>query len=115
MEELRIKLENLKGMSYLKDCVIDIVLNHIDEYDEPDEYFESVLYGGCENGMVGELTYYYQTEEFFDIHHEEIFEIYNEYQVNNNLYEFRLSKNSLAWFGFEETLRNLVYELDLEI
>ena len=114
MENLRTRLENLKGENSLKDSVIEIALNHIEEYDTVGGYFEYVLYAGCQSGAVGELIYYYQTEKFFNEHHAEIFEIYNDYQADGLIYGFELSKNNLAWFGFEETLRSIAYDLDLE-
>lgn len=116
MENMRNKLMELSCESdnKLYQRVISIALEHIDEYENPSRYFEEVLYGGCQSGIVVELIYYYQTEKFFDEYHEEIFEIYNDYQADSLLYNFELSKNNLAWFGFEETLRHIAYDLDLE-
>ena len=116
MENMRNKLMELSYESdnKLYQRVISIALDHIDEYENPSVYFEEVLYGGCQSGIVVELIYCYQTEKFFDEYHEEIFDLYNEYVNEGILFNFELSKNNLAWFGFEETLRHIAYDLDLE-
>ena len=116
MENMRNKLMELSCESdnKLYQRVISIALDHIDEYENPTSYFEEVLYGGCQSGVVVEMITYQQTHYFFDRNYEEIFDLYNEYVKEGILFNFELSKNNLAWFGFEETLRHIAYDLDLE-
>lgn len=101
--------------SLLQDCeseltkeVIEIALDHIDEYEEPIKYFEDVLQHGCVSGMVSELITYSDTKIFFIEHMDEIFEIYNEfrreYNCDNNM---DIDYNDLSWLAFEETIRSL--------
>ena len=67
--------------------------------------------------MVPSLVYYCETAEFFDAHYHEIEDLRHEFQqkfgesvrIDGDL------KNSLAWFAFEETARQLADELGLEI
>ena len=93
-------LNNMYGESELKDNVIDIILNHIDDYENPITFLEEVLQYGCISGMVGELIYYNETKCFFIKHMEEIFEIYNE--VKDNLSsDFEVDANNLSWLAFE--------------
>lgn len=112
MNNLKEKLENLKGENLLKDAVIDIILDNIDNYDDSVSYFNDVLTYGCASGTVSELMYYYQTEKFFDAYADEIFELYNESKEEYGEINIELNKNNLSWFAFEETLRNIYYEIE---
>ena len=113
--ELKIRLESLKSESELKNAVINITLDNIDNYDNGEIYFFEVLNYGCQSGIVNELTYYYQTEEFFNKYANEIFDLYNNLVEEFGQIDMELNKNNLAWLAFEETLRNIVYDLDIEI
>ena len=113
--ELKIRLESLKGESELKNAVIEIALNNIDDYDNGVDYFEDIINHGCASGIVSELIYYYQTEEFFNKHANEIFDLYNDLVEEFGQIDMELSKNNLAWLAFEETLKNIAYDLDIEI
>ena len=56
----------------------------------------------CENGCIGELIYYYQTEAIFKNHFNEIFELIEEYKENLGMnLDIELTVNSLVWFTFE--------------
>ncbi len=80
-------------------------------------FFSDLLQFGCISGMVGSLIYYTNTHQFFDKYYDEIEELRNDWedsvgeplQIKNDL------KNTLAWFGFEETARQLADELGLVI
>ena len=113
--ELKIRLESLKSESELKSAVVDIALNHIDDYDNGVDYFKEILTYGCASGIVTELIYYYQTEEFFNKYADEIFDLYNDLVEEFGQIDMELNKNNLSWLAFEETLRNIAYDLDIEI
>ena len=113
--ELKIRLENLKGESELKDAVIKIALNNIDDYDNGVDYFEDIINHGCASGIVSELIYYYQTEEFFNKHANEIFDLYNDLVEEFGQIDMELSKNNLAWLAFEEIIRDLYNEIESDI
>ena len=98
---------------------------------DPELIMEDLLQYGCQSGMVSELIYYCDTMKFYKRHKEEI---------NGLLYEMAESigeepsgllgdrwdkedplalqegnQNLLAWFGFEESARNLASKLGLEL
>ena len=113
-------LESRKENSSILECeIIDIILDH--EYEGLESFISNVLNHGCASGVVSELIYYYQTEEFFNTFKDEIndlahslsediysnpFELY--YNLNGGC-----SKNNLSWFTFEEITRMLADELEL--
>jgi hypothetical protein len=107
--------ENLKNevMEMLENMAIDSNLETV---------INEVLQYGCVSGIVGNLVYYYQTEEFFDRHkdaindlaHELSEEIYdNPFEIYHNL-NGGCSKNNMAWFGFEEVTRIIANEMEMD-
>ena len=112
--------EELKGLkrcvnvSGLYKDVINIILNHIDEYEDPADYFMEVIEYGCINGTVTELIYNSDTELFFKKHMEDIFNIYNELKEQLGSMKMDLSATALAWLGFEETIRQIADDIEVE-
>ena len=102
-------LKKWKGESKLISEVVDIILDQIEEYDDPQDYFEEVLRYGCISGVVPALITYKDTEEFFDRHVDEIFDLLNEIEYRE--INFELNRNNLAWFAFEETLNRIYNDL----
>ena len=77
---------------------------------------EVVFNYGCSAG-VGGFTYYHETEEFFDTYANEIFEMMNELKNEYGaemFTNFEFDKNSFTWLFVEETVREMVYSLELE-
>ena len=67
--------------------------------------------------MISSLIYYSSTYTFFDKYYDEIEELRQDYQDNTGE-PFNIQndlKNTLAWFGFEETAWRLADELDIEV
>ena len=96
--------------SELKRESAEIIMDMLDENMTNKEILDTVddiVRHGCQSGIVGALIYYSDTEPFFDRHADEIFDIYN-----NGIYDFELSKNSLAWFGFETMAYEIYEELE---
>ena len=85
--------------------------------EDIENFFSDLLQHGCVSGMVGSLVYYYDTHAFFDEHYAEIEDLRNEWEesvgeplkIENDL------KNTLAWFGFEQTAWQIANQLGLEI
>lgn len=100
MRKLTNMLNNMYGESELKDNVIDIILNNIEDYEEPKGFLEDIMNYGCASGIVPELIYFNQTECFFIKHMEEIFDIYNEIKDNISP-DFEVNANNLSWLAFE--------------
>lgn len=110
---LKEKLNEMKANSEgIKLFVIDDILEFNESDDEITGYVNDVLNYGCSNGCVSSLIYYSDTDKFFTKYHDEILEMLedfkNEYDIN-----FEINSNNLAWFGYEETLRNIASELDI--
>jgi len=65
--------------------------------------------------MISSLIYYYDTHKFYDKHYNEIEELRTDLEdilgesitIKNDL------KNTLAWFGFEQTAYRLANDLRL--
>ena len=55
-------LKKWKDESKLTSEVVDIILDEIEEYDAPEDYFENVLKYGCISGVVPALITYKDTE-----------------------------------------------------
>ena len=105
-------LENMYGESELKDSVIDIILNHIDDYENPITFLEDVLQYGCSSGIVSELIYFNETKCFFIKHMEEIFEIYNSTKDNLSS-DFEVNANNLSWLAFEYVINEIYNEVTI--
>ena len=112
-EELQ-ELRRCVNVTDLYKDVIDIVLNHIDEYENPQDYFKDVIEYGCSSGLVVELITYHDTQEFFTKHMEDIFNLYNELKKELGTIEMELNANDLAWLGFEETIRQIASDIEVE-
>jgi len=126
------KLQAIKAetTNKLKLSVIDSILDH--EENEIKGYIEDVLNHGCESGIVGELIYYSDTVKFYEEFKTEIKTMLKEAMEETGLKspqelfgkkwdeedyfaEEDLNKNLLAWFGYEETVRNIAYELEMDV
>ncbi|MFN8578829.1 MAG: hypothetical protein U0354_18530 [Candidatus Sericytochromatia bacterium] len=75
-----------------------------------------ILEHGCVSGIVSELIYYKDTHDFFDKFYNEIETLRYEYEreTGENLKIESDLKNFLAWFGFEQTVYNISFDLGLE-
>ena len=103
-------LKKWKEESKLTSEVVDIILDQIEEYDDPQDYFQDVLNYGCISGVVPALITYEDTEEVFNRHVDEILELLNEVKEYGEI-TFELNRNNLAWFAFEETLNRIYNDL----
>lgn len=115
--------------SELTKDVIDFVLNEWDEYDDKKNIVLDVLNNGCQSGFVGHLVYYNQTTTYYEEHKEEINELLYDIMNSCGIYVpsklfghkwdeedplalHQYNQNTLAWFGFEETMHNLAREFE---
>ena len=105
-------LEGLKSDNGLKNNVLDICKDHIEEYENFLNYFTDILNYGCISGTVPELIYYTDTKKFFINNMENIFDLYNEFLDNGLITrEQNIDYNFLSWFAFEITIDNIYNEL----
>lgn len=108
-------LEELKGDNYLKDYVINYI---VDNYEENSikTFFSDLLSHGCVSGMISSLVYYTDTHKFYDEYYNEIEELRKEMEecLGESILVKGDLKNFYAWFAFEETTRKLAAELELD-
>jgi hypothetical protein len=99
---------------------------------EIESYIKDLMYGGCVSGMEGTLIYYTDTVAFFKKYADEIKEMLKEsmkecgYKSPAEIFgdkwddedifaEADLNRNLLAWYAFEETVRNIASEAGMEV
>ena len=109
--------------------VCDYVIDRWSDYNDKKGIFTDVLHYGCQSGIVGELIYYSDTVAFYKQYRQEIndllYEIMNEtglysptelfgdkWDKEDPLAQYDYNQNLLAWFGFEEALRNIGYNFE---
>lgn len=124
-------LEQMKNNtpSELTQDVIDFILDEYDNYDDPKKIVTDLLEYGCQSGMVGCLIYYNQTTAYYEENKDEINKLLYETMDECGIYDPSqlfgdkwdkedplaidvTNQNLLAWFGFEETMRNVAREFE---
>ena len=126
---MKLTLKNIKEIkrdteNKLIKRVCDYVIGEWNDYDDKKHIFTDVLYHGCQSEMVGFLIWYSYTTAFYKKYREEINELLYDVQASTGLYGMKdlfgkrwdegdplaiedYNQNLLAWFDFEETLRNI--------
>jgi hypothetical protein len=122
-------VKSLQGKSPLIDYVLGYVLEQWDDYDDKTDIFMDVLEHGCQSGVVTSLIYYDDTTKFYDNYKAEINALLYDLMAETGIYNPSelfgdkwdredplaldvLNKNLLAWFAFEETLRQIASNFD---
>lgn len=125
-ELLAIKSEGNK----LTKKVVNVILDQGDT-EEMESFIKDVLQHGCQSGIVRELIYYKDTTEFYSKYKKEISALLNEtlsetgcdspaelfgnkWDEEDPLAIEDHNKNLLAWFGFEETCRQIANDLGID-
>ena len=104
IEDLLNEILTIEEESKLQKIYKDIFVSECSEYGSIEEVAEAIDGGDfcCENGCIGELIYYYQTEAIFKNHFNEVLELAEEFKENSGLnLDIELTANSLVWFTFE--------------
>ncbi len=100
----------------------------LEDESEPGRTIDSVLsdlfYGGCASGTISDMVYYRNTLPFYEEHKGEINKLLVEckisvtdlqdWQTDDPLALEDMNRNTLAWFGFEETARILADRIGYE-
>lgn len=84
--------------------------------EEAENYMRDIMRAGCVSGAVSGLIYYYDTKAFYIKYMDEIDELFHEY-CDSTGEQFELESpiyNCLAWFAYEQTVSNIINELELE-
>ena len=103
---LREKIREMEGNDLFNAVRDDILLQ-----EDIKDYLENVIEHGCVSGTVTSLLYYYQTDEFFNTHVDNIFELYNELYWNTNLVMEELNRNNLSWLAYEAIVVKIYNDL----
>ena len=131
---MKLTLSNVKEIKRNSDSpltkrVCNYVIGRWGDYNDKMYIFTDVLHNGCRSGVVSELIYYYDTVRFYKQYRQEInkmlYNIMNEtglyapselfgdkWDKEDPLAQDDFNQNLLAWFGFEETLRNIGYNFE---
>lgn len=120
MESLMNVMESLKEneSSNLRIEVLDILVNHIEDYESFEEvkgFMEDLRQYGCSSGMIGELIYYSDTKEFFIDNLDEIQDYVNTL-VQEHIYSINeLDINEISWVVFESIANEFFYTIEDEM
>ncbi len=131
---MKLTLQNIKNIKQKTDNrltkkVCNYVIDKWSDYNDKKYIFRDVLEHGCQSGIVGELIYYTDTVAFYKRYKNEInnllYKTTNEcglfdltqlfgkkWDIEDPLANEQYNQNLLAWFGFEEALRNVGYEFE---
>lgn len=131
---MKLTLSNVKEIKRNSDSpltkrVCNYVIGRWSDYNDKKYIFTDVLHNGCCSGVVSELIYYYDTVRFYKQYRQEINEmLYNimnetglyapselfgdKWDKEDPLAQNDFNQNLLAWFGFEEALRNIGYNFE---
>ena len=131
---MKLTLTNIKEIERNTDSplvrrVCNYVISRWSDYTDKKDIFTDVLNYGCQSGIVGELIYYTDTVRFYQQYKEEIngllydamkvtgfyspSELFgSKWDKEDPLAQYDYNQNLLAWFGFEETLRNIGYNFE---
>ena len=127
-------IQELEFSTELEKEIKEIVINNVESYDNPEDFFTDLVENGCISGMVGELVYYSDTVSFCKRHKEDInnsiYEIMDCYGVESpkDLFGDRFddtdflfigdqNQNLITWFIFEETCASIFrdYKNSMEV
>ena len=131
---MKLTLTNIKELKRSSDSpltkrVCNYVISRWSDYTDKKDIFTDVLNHGCQSGIVSELIYYTDTVRFYKQYKEEINGLLYDAMNGTGLYspselfgskwdkedplaQDTYNQNLLAWFGFEETLRNIGYSFE---
>ena len=131
---MKLTLANIKELkrnsnSPLLKRVCNYVIDRWSEYDDKKHIITDVHNYGWQSGIVGELIYYTDTVRFYKQYRQEINNLLYDTMNGTGLYspselfgdkwdkedplaQDTYNQNLLAWFGFEETLRNIAYNFE---
>lgn len=129
MEKSNLKAIKQEGNALTKK-VINVILDH-GNTEEMENFIKDVLQHGCQSGIVGELIYYNDTVQFYNKYKNEInkllkstlddiglsspSELFGDKWEQEDIFaEDTYNQNLLAWFGFEESVRLIDNELQLD-
>ena len=126
------KLKNESSNALVK-RVCDYIIDNWDESADDSEnksILTDILENGCESGACSDLVYYSDTVKFYNDYEDEINELLNsllndcgykspaelfgdKWDETDPLALEEYNQNLLAWFGFEEILKNIASDFNI--
>lgn len=129
------KINELKNTNELYKNVIEDILEDAEGYngeelqEQIEGRLEDILQHGCISGTVGSLIYCSDTIKFYEEYKENINELLYQTMEETGLHSMeelfgnnfdkedplcieQMNQNLLAWFGYEEVARQLMYEIN---
>jgi len=113
---------NKNAENKLEKYIVKYLKDYTNDEQELESHISDILQYGCQSGAVSPLIYYSDTIPFFKKYQNEINQLLSELindtgmPISELLQSFddtdplcldTQNQNLMAWFGFEETLRNL--------
>ena len=132
MKVQKLTLENVEKIKNATDnklvkWVCDYIIRNWNKYNDKKHIFLDVMRDGCISGVCRDLVFYEQTKRFYETYKYEINELIyktgytdlsdlfgDKWDKHDTLALEDDNKNTLAWFGFEETLTNIAYKFGIE-
>lgn len=133
MKSLKTNLRAIKkeSNSKLKKAVITDLLSYSNDNDDIQSHMEDILQYGCQSGAVGMLIYYSDTQAFFKKYKKDIMDLLKEtlqmtgfkspqelfgdkFDSDDYFMEETQNQNLMSWFAYEETVRQLFDEMEIE-
>ena len=101
--------EQSTHLTPLQKEVWELVVPHTTDSEDRKSWLQDLAEHGCVLGMFNNLIYYHQTERFFNQHEDEILELAGLYDFRPDIVDLGMVqlKNTLAWFAFEVSARDL--------
>jgi hypothetical protein len=116
----------------LEKRIVSMIKYKLTGYDNLESLLKDILYNGLQSGIVSDLIYYSDTLAFYKRYKKEIDTLLkdlvnetgsnspadlfgNKWDKEDFFIEDTNNRNLLAWFGFEEKLRQLADKLGYEI
>lgn len=125
----KLNKQAIEANNGLVESVTGYILNKFDNYDDPRNIVLEVIDYGCTSGIVEDLCYYSDTTSYYSKYKEEINELLYKTMDECGIYNLKdlfrnwdekdplaldyHNQNILAWFGFEETMRNIAREFEV--
>ena len=113
IENLLNEVLTIEEGNKLQQIYKDIFVSECSEYGSIEEVAEAIDSGNfsCENGCIGELVYYSQTEGIFKNHFNEVLEMVQKYFETYGYNNIGLDANNLVWLTFEFMVTGWYYDI----
>ena len=113
LEKLRDMMENTVEGTLLHSVGTDLI-DSVSDSEELEGHIKDILQHGCVSGIVSSQIYYKDTQNFFDKHQDQIFDMYNDLKSEFGDFMKEVNSNNLSWLAYEETTRNIALDLGIE-